>query len=916
MRAGRARRLLGLNRRDPERSTMTPEGWQIANIDGRIGDENRTLSRLDKVADQLIADDYQYTSTYRASALQDLLGSYGGRYAEGDSSEWGDNAKRSATTGIHIFKVKIGDNAVEQNSVGETHLVGKHTPIASLVVDSSGNDDNPAREIWKGWLDSVIEQDISKNKGRSGFASRTGVEESTKNQVVPDNERSAARKAKELIENGGSNEDIEAAIREAFTGVVVGMKDYIDNTKTNRGNKFNMRIRSVTVTDEDGRKRISISGQLVSKHLGEYWNGVNEDDIVGSFSRVMYFDENGAEVLHTDVSVPPPVQGFGVGTALNARNEEIYRELGVSTISLYGNSASGRNGASHWPRNGYYWYDENEKNFFLDALSDDLRDTDKETRDRIKALIEKSRADKFGEGVTPEELLAWDDKGKALVGTEIRYRRDIEPSRSGFSSSTQLTPTDDVKEAKRTGRPLSVLRPGTMPPKTQSEYDKIINNLNNAKTEARRINNDRGASGERRKKLDELFSVGGERDLEKYKDLVRAMEKEYGKLGFNKQEVDAIVYAITNHLEKQRQEALVGFQDDFYKDEPWDDAARLQQSVDVLDKADIAVSFPKELLEWLIHDGRFKTQFETNTSRGALFPQARVETDIAQFGYHPDTAPEMRPVFGYLTSGGVMDKKKFASIKIYGELQFVLKRDTHSRSTYATHDTLSSGVTPSPMGVPSANASGSMHTGMYAEAQIHGGLSLSDVDYVTVNVGEPDEWDWQNNKVSEEEFESISGMLTKVGIRVVPVRDGEVLDTWNGGKTIPEPPADIIPEPEPDKRLSKDSLSESPKDGPTDKAAIEATTDEADTAHQHDDDRHHAQAAHAAVDHNQPALRHHHHRCKGQRRSKSQHNAAYHHSRIGLRRNAIEIEREAEAQQGHRHEKQRPVGRPAPLDRP
>jgi hypothetical protein len=181
LRAGRARLLLGLNRRDPERSTHTPEGWQVSNIDGRIGDENRTLSRLDKVADQLVADDYQYTSTYRASALQDLLGSYGGRYAEGDSTEWGDNAKRSTTTGIHIFKVKIGDNAVEQNSVGETHLVGKHTPVASLVVDSSGNNDNPAREIWKGWLDLVIEQDIAKNNtGRSGFASRTSVIESSR----------------------------------------------------------------------------------------------------------------------------------------------------------------------------------------------------------------------------------------------------------------------------------------------------------------------------------------------------------------------------------------------------------------------------------------------------------------------------------------------------------------------------------------------------------------------------------------------------------------------------------------------------------------------------------------------------------------------------------------------------------------
>jgi hypothetical protein len=404
-------------------------------------------------------------------------------------------------------------------------------------------------------------------------------------------------------------------------------------------------------------------------------------------------------------------------------------------------------------------------------------------------------------GKSEEEKDSW--KKDALKKELARVEVLKSASRSGFSSSTQLTPTDDVEEAKRTGRPLSVLRPGTMPPKTQLEYDKITTNLDNLKTEARRIISDPTirSTTEREKQLKELFKTNSEfeSNLEKYKELVRAMEKEYKKLGFKKSEVKAIVYAITNHLEQQHKRAFDVFQDDLYhRDNPFDDAARLQQSVEVLEKADIAISFPKELLESLIRDGRFKTQFETNTSRGSLFPEARAETDIGQFGYHPDTAPQMRPVYGYLTTGGIMDKDRFRSIKIYGELQFVLKKDTHSRSTYATHDTLGMGITPSPMGVPSAKASGYKGTSMYAEAQIHGGLSLSDVDYVTVNVGQPSD-DWNINNVSEEEFESISGMLAQVGIRVVPVRDGEVLDIWNDGEILPEPPADIIPEPEPDK---------------------------------------------------------------------------------------------------------------------
>jgi hypothetical protein len=39
-------------------------------------------------------------------------------------------------------------------------------------------------------------------------------------------------------------------------------------------------------------------------------------------------------------------------------------------------------------------------------------------------------------------------------------------------------------------------------------------------------------------------------------------------------------------------------------------------------------------------------------------------------------------------------------------------------------------------------------------------------------------------------------MLATVGIRVVPVRDGEVVDTWNGGKVAPEQPEEVVSEPQ------------------------------------------------------------------------------------------------------------------------
>jgi 8-oxo-dGTP pyrophosphatase MutT (NUDIX family) len=376
--------------------------------------------------------------------------------------------------------------------------------------------------------------------------------------------------------------------------------------------------------------------------------------------------------------------------------------------------------------------------------------------------------------------------------------RQMIPMRSS-SPSVQLKPTDSVEEAKATGRPLAILRPGTMPPKTQAAYDEILRIREEKLNEALELKAryqpvwDRNPtppySDEEKDAIEAKNKIRNELQFpfSDYEPFRSAFEEEFRELGFSEDEIETMRRGIVMHLTD-----MMPLSSGKYNQEELSDEARLQNSVESLDRADIAIAFPKDALEQLLKDGRFKTQFETKSSRGVLHPTARMEGDAAQLGYHPDTAPEMRPVYGYLTSGGVMDKEKFAFIRQYGELQFVLKRDSHSRSTYTTHDSLGAGLTPSPMGVPSKDASGKVGQSTYSEAQIHGGVSLSDVDYVVINVGEPDEWNWQVNKVKEEEFKSISGMLARVGIRVVPVRDGEILDTWNGGKVIPEPPAEVV----------------------------------------------------------------------------------------------------------------------------
>ena len=368
-------------------------------------------------------------------------------------------------------------------------------------------DENMNRPAIKPFLQQAANS-ISGNMGNiSGNMSSSGVKKSAENQIISDNERAAARKAKELIANGGSNKDIEASIFDAFSGTIVGNKDYVDNTKTNRGNKFNIVPITVRVTDTGyggydsaaypilpNKKRIEISGRIVSKHSGKRLEGINEDNIVATWTRIMHFDKDTAEVFHAGMQVKGWGTGarqLGIATALNARNEEIYRELGISEISLYGDSMGGEGnvGASHWARNGYYWYDEDEKNKFLNKLSKDVSEISKEHSElrplieafradssvgatprelsewdkiekfkggsKIRALIKKSRKDKFGEGVTPEQLLEWDWEGRALRSIQIRYRRVIEPTspagNTGIISGNMADPPENDTEAAQLG---------------------------------------------------------------------------------------------------------------------------------------------------------------------------------------------------------------------------------------------------------------------------------------------------------------------------------------------------------------------------------------------------------------------------------------------------------------------------------
>jgi hypothetical protein len=173
-------------------------------------------------------------------------------------------------------------------------------------------------------------------------------------------------------------------------------------------------------------------------------------------------------------------------------------------------------------------------------------------------------------------------------------------------------------------------------------------------------------------------------------------------------------------------------------------------------KASIAVAVHRENLMGILDKG-LSTQFETQESGGTYAPSYRAAYEAATFGTHPLTVANRRPIYANLHPVGVQSVFTNRSEQ-YGQIQLVVKKSVHDRATFSVQDSLGSSRTPAsvkgpikvgqaspnaaksftrqsehPADKPEKAAKGERYS--YAEAQIHQGLSVSDIAYVTMPKG-------------------------------------------------------------------------------------------------------------------------------------------------------------------------------------
>jgi len=181
------------------------------------------------------------------------------------------------------------------------------------------------------------------------------------------------------------------------------------------------------------------------------------------------------------------------------------------------------------------------------------------------------------------------------------------------------------------------------------------------------------------------------------------------------------------------------------------------------------VRAPAGCLEAILNTGRLKSQFETHRSSGALNNDLRASAESEMFGYPTDMPDELRPIYGYMDEDITHPEASYAA-GWYGDVKIVLKPSVRDRTTITLEDSLQptyddpindwnggrarspakltdpqwyagtpyqkeqpqKWVTMSPVGAPAAEMKGPEQ---YVEAQIHGGVTMDDVDYMRVARG-------------------------------------------------------------------------------------------------------------------------------------------------------------------------------------
>jgi len=180
-----------------------------------------------------------------------------------------------------------------------------------------------------------------------------------------------------------------------------------------------------------------------------------------------------------------------------------------------------------------------------------------------------------------------------------------------------------------------------------------------------------------------------------------------------------------------------------YDDEKTAREINVKRARNLVDRGEFGIRVPEEILGSILNDGRFKSQFETGSSRGYLNPSVRSDFEYDYMGVPQDIEDRKRPIYGML-----LDKREFPPLRgrHYGPVVITLKRENlEDRTTITFGDSLDRRAYLLPSEVTDikpysierlldSKNDDPYHDDIsydYIELQYHGGVSVEDIKEIT-----------------------------------------------------------------------------------------------------------------------------------------------------------------------------------------
>lgn len=186
-----------------------------------------------------------------------------------------------------------------------------------------------------------------------------------------------------------------------------------------------------------------------------------------------------------------------------------------------------------------------------------------------------------------------------------------------------------------------------------------------------------------------------------------------------------------------------------------------------------AIGISGDALEAVLRDGRYLTQYESGTSGGMFSPERRRQVERDQMGIPAELEDRLRPVYGYVPVDNTIPLAFDDAARWYGEFAIIAKDAVRERTTISLGDSLDHSLHPVPMigdadrerqvaAIGGGFINDAALSGLvdileeaelydladyyrmsdedydedrvkYVEVQVHGGLTVEDIDHIVVS---------------------------------------------------------------------------------------------------------------------------------------------------------------------------------------